>query len=114
MSSSPLANVSSLGTRTDGGAAGTQGAGVVLVRLWAAAKAAAGIGEVPLEVPGPVSVTWVRDALLARGPERDRLARVLGVCSVLVGDRPLGGADPDATMVAPGMTVEFLPPFAGG
>jgi plastocyanin len=42
------------------------------------------------------------------------LAAVLGVCSVLVGDQPVGSRDPASVEVAPGGTVEFLPPFAGG
>jgi hypothetical protein len=47
-------------------------------------------------------------------PDPARLARVLAVCSVLVGEQPLGGADPTTVVVEPGATVEFLPPFAGG
>ena len=38
---------------------------------------------------------------------------VLGVCSVLVGDRPVGSRDPGSRRTT-GDTVEFLPPFAGG
>jgi hypothetical protein len=126
MSSPQQASVSPLGDAPEvgdaagrglpGASAGRDGvrAGVLVVRLWAAAKAAAGVGEVALEVDGPVSVSWVREALLNRAPDRDRLARVLQVCSVLVGDRPLGAADPDEAVLAPGTAVEFLPPFAGG
>ena len=48
-------------------------------------------------------------------PGHQRLADVLGVCSVLVGDRPVGSAGPRRpSRCAPGDTVEFLPPFAGG
>ena len=86
----------------------------VLVHLWAGARAAAGVGEVTLEVTGPVTVGWVRDEVVRRFPEADRLPGVLGVCSVLVGDRPVGRTDPDQVPVEPGETVEFLPPFAGG
>jgi molybdopterin synthase sulfur carrier subunit len=43
-----------------------------------------------------------------------RLAAVLAVCSVLVGDQPVGSRDPGSVEVRPGATVEFLPPFAGG
>ena len=42
------------------------------------------------------------------------LAAVLGVCSVLVGEQPVGSQDPGAVEVRAGDTVEFLPPFAGG
>ncbi len=86
----------------------------VTVRLWASARAAAGQAQVEVEVPGPVSVAWLRDELVRRHPNGGRLAPVLQVCSVLVGDQPLGTADPAAVEVPPGGTVEFLPPFAGG
>jgi len=43
-----------------------------------------------------------------------RLPGVLEVCSVLVGDRPVGTAEPADVRVEPGQTVELLPPFAGG
>ena len=43
-----------------------------------------------------------------------RLGDVLKSCSALLGDRPVTAEDPDAVVVAPGSTVEFLPPFAGG
>lgn len=84
----------------------------VVVRLWAAARAAAGQAEVTVTVDGPVSVAWLRDEVVRR--HGAQLDRVLQVCSVLVGDRPLGTADPNAVTVEPGGTVEFLPPFAGG
>ena len=86
----------------------------IVVHLWAGARAAAGVGEVTLEVAGPVTVGWVRDEVVRRFPEADRLPSVLGVCSVLVGDRPLGRSDAGSVPVEPGQNVEFLPPFAGG
>lgn len=86
----------------------------VTVHLWASARAAAGESTVTVEVPGPVSVSWLRSELVRRHPRGGQLDRVLQVCSVLVGDRPLGGADPASVEVEPGGTVEFLPPFAGG
>ena len=71
--------------------------GDVTVRYWAAARAAAGIEAetVPVE-------------------EGATLADVLAVCSVLVGDRPVGSRAPEDVSVWPGQTVEMLPPFAGG
>jgi len=116
MSSRPQTRVPSPGGRGQDHAeqSAVTGPGVVVVRLWAGAKAAAGTGEVVLDVPGPVSVAWLRDALLDRAPDAGRLARVLQVCSVLVGDRPSGAADPQEVLVQPGSSVEFLPPFAGG
>lgn len=86
----------------------------VTVHLWAAARAAAGEATVVVDVPGPVSVAWLREELVRRHPHGARLDPVLGVCSVLVGDRPVGKADPASVEVEPGGTVEFLPPFAGG
>ncbi len=89
----------------------------VHVRLWAAARAAAGQGEVTVEVAGAQgdpSVAEVRRAVLASLPERAELPRVLEVCSALVGDRPVGAGDAGAVGVPEGVDVEFLPPFAGG
>ena len=85
----------------------------VTVRYWAGARAAAGVAEDVFAVPGPVTLADVVRRVLAAHPD-DRTARVVGVCSVLVGDRPLGGRDPEGVLVAPGTTVELLPPFAGG
>jgi molybdopterin synthase sulfur carrier subunit len=85
---------------------------VVHVRLWAAAKATAGVAGLDLPVPGPLSLAQVVDLVLAGRP--DRLAAVLASCAVLVGDRPVSTLDPGDVLVRPGDTVEFLPPFAGG
>ena len=86
----------------------------VTVRLWAAARAAAGRPSVEIDVEGPVSVAWLREELVRRYADDGRLARVLKVCSVLVGETPVGTADPAGVEVLPGGSVEFLPPFAGG
>lgn len=86
----------------------------VHVRLWAAARAAAGVPEVDVEVGGDVTVAWLRDEVVRRFPAGQQLSSVLSVCSVLVGERPVASADPGSVSVAPGSTVEFLPPFAGG
>lgn len=84
----------------------------VRVRYWAGARAAAGVAEDLLPVAGPTTVGAVRELAVAAHPGAD-LARVLGVCSVLVGEQP-AGKDPADHPVLPGDTVEFLPPFAGG
>lgn len=83
----------------------------VRVRYWAAARAATGVGEETLVVVGTPTVEAVRAAAAARHP---LAASALGVCSVLVGDRPLGAGDAAVTVVPDGQAVDFLPPFAGG
>ena len=88
-------------------------ASTVTVRYWASARAAAGVATDALSVDGPVTLAELRDRAVALHPGT-RLEAVIGVCSVLVGDRPVATQDPATVMVHPGQTVEFLPPFAGG
>ena len=86
---------------------------IIRVRYWAAARSAAGVPEDAVDVSGPM--TWA--ALIAEVVRRhpgSRFPDVIGVCSVLVGDQPVGTLAPEAVVVPPGATVEFLPPFAGG
>jgi molybdopterin converting factor small subunit len=83
----------------------------VTVRYWAAARAAAG-REVDHVAPG--SVADVLDAVRALRDGNERFMRVLEICSVLVGEEPLGGADPTGVTVPAGGQLELLPPFAGG
>lgn len=85
----------------------------IRLRYWAAARGAAGTSEETVDVPGPVSLATLVEEAVRRHPD-SRLADVLAVCSVLVGDRPVSAQDPGAVEVEPGATVEFLPPFAGG
>lgn len=85
----------------------------VLVRYWAGARAAAGVAEERLEVDGPTTLAEVVRRVLAAHPGQ-RMADVVQVCSVLVGDQPAGRREPGEVVVEPGATVEFLPPFAGG
>lgn len=85
----------------------------IRLRYWAAARAAAGTPEDVIEVAGPVSLAEVRRHAADLHADT-RLPAVLEACSVLVGDRPAGTADPAEVVVHPGETVEFLPPFAGG
>jgi molybdopterin converting factor small subunit len=87
--------------------------GSVTLRYWASARAAAGVAEDTVPVPGPLTLDSLRARAVALHPGTN-LAAVLGVCSVLVGDRPVGTRDPGSFEVEPGATVEFLPPFAGG
>lgn len=85
----------------------------IQLRYWASARAAAGTGSDEVEVTGPTTLAELVATAVGRHPGT-RLADVLGVCSVLVGDRPVSAEDPAAVEVSPGETVEFLPPFAGG
>ncbi len=86
---------------------------IIRVRYWAAAKAAAGTAEDLVAVNGPLTLAEVRRRAAALHPGTG-LPQVLAVCSVLVGDRPVGSRDDTEVLVDPGSSVEFLPPFAGG
>ena len=86
---------------------------VIRVRYWAAAKAAAGTDADDVPVNGPTTLAELRAAAVALHPGT-QLAEVLAACSTLVGDRPVGTADPATYVIEPGSSVEFLPPFAGG
>jgi sulfur-carrier protein len=86
---------------------------VIRVRYWAAARSAAGIAEETLEVSGPLTLLDVIAEVVRRHPG-SRFPDVIGVCSVLVGDQPVGSREPETVVVPPGSTVEFLPPLAGG
>ena len=89
-------------------------AGQVVVRYWAAARAAAGVETDTLDLAGEVTLDWVLEQIRAAHRDRPRFKDVLGVCSILVGDQPVGARDPNLVVVRPGDTVEMLPPFAGG
>jgi sulfur-carrier protein len=86
---------------------------LIRVRYWAAAKTAAGVADDDLPVTGPLPVAEVVRRAVALHPDT-RLAEVVAACSVLIDDRPLGGADAEEVLVEPGSSVELLPPFAGG
>lgn len=90
------------------------GVGHVTVRYWAAARAAAGVDAEPVPVDEGATLADVLDEVRSRHGARSRLAEVLAVCSVLVGDRPVGSRAPEDVRLAAGDTVELLPPFAGG
>ncbi len=90
------------------------GVGHVTVRYWAAARAAAGVDAEPVPVEEGATLADVLAEVRSRHGARSRLAEVLAVCSVLVGDRPVGSRAPEDVRLAAGDTVELLPPFAGG
>jgi molybdopterin converting factor small subunit len=89
-------------------------AGQIRLRYWAAARAAAGVAEDVVEAGAPASLAALRGRAKELHASSSRFARVLDTCSVLVGDRPVASEHPEAVLVEPGQTVEFLPPFAGG
>ncbi|MFI7440807.1 MoaD/ThiS family protein [Nonomuraea indica] len=78
------------------------------VRYWAAAKAAAGIAEETFEAAtlGELMTKITRD--------RAELARVVSRSSFLVDGDPVGRRPHDEVVLGDGVTVEVLPPFAGG
>ncbi len=82
------------------------------VRYWAGARAAAGVESDRVPVPAGTTLADVLDAVRRLHP--DRLPDVVAVCSVLIGDKPVGSTDPAEVTVSAGDTVELLPPFAGG
>jgi molybdopterin converting factor small subunit len=88
--------------------------GTIVVRYWAAARAAAGVESDMIEVGDGTTLAAVLQAVRELHADRPRLRDVVSVCSVLVGDRPVGSADPHDVPLRPGDTIELLPPFAGG
>ncbi len=84
---------------------------MVTVRYWAAARAAAGVAEERL--PGATLAEVLAAARTAHASQ-PRFADVVGVCSFLVGDVPVGARDPAAVALHADDVVEVLPPFAGG
>jgi molybdopterin converting factor small subunit len=77
----------------------------VTVALFAAARDAAGFGEIVLPAG---SVADVLAALRAAGPPS--LSRVLPVCSLMADGQRVSG---EHTLIA-GTVLHVLPPFAGG
>ncbi|HYO40718.1 MAG TPA: MoaD/ThiS family protein [Nocardioidaceae bacterium] len=88
--------------------------GSVTVRYWAGARAAAGVESDSVPAAEGATLADVLAAVLALHADRPRLREVIAACSVLVGDRPMGAADPGDVVLHAGDTVELLPPFAGG
>ncbi|WP_188779400.1 MoaD/ThiS family protein [Marmoricola endophyticus] len=90
-----------------------QAEGAVTVRYWASARAAAGTEADVVEVDGATTLAEVVRRVVALHDD-EAFTRVVGVCSVLVEDRPAGKGDLTLVPVEPGQTVQLLPPFAGG
>ncbi|MBB5956538.1 molybdopterin converting factor small subunit [Saccharothrix tamanrassetensis] len=79
------------------------------VRYFAGARAAAGVPDESLELPGAVTVARVLDAVRSR--HGDGLGRVLAACSFLLDGVAVRDRD---TPVSSGSRLDVLPPFAGG
>lgn len=89
----------------------TPASGGVIVRYWAAARAAAGVAEEQVEAS---TLAELLTEIGRRHGHRDRFDDVIDMCSVLVGETPVGAKEPAEVTLSPGTHVEFLPPFAGG
>lgn len=78
------------------------------VRFFAGAADAAGNTQQDVELPAGATLA---DLVTELGASNPRLAEVLKVCTMLVGQRPaeLSAALPNETT-----TIDVLPPFAGG
>lgn len=84
---------------------------MVTLRYWAGVRAAAGVSE------DQVQAITLADALAAaRGarPGNVRFDRILAVCSFLLEDTPVSSREPASVLLTAGVTVDVLPPFAGG
>jgi molybdopterin synthase sulfur carrier subunit len=80
------------------------------VRLWAAARAAAGgVAETPYD--GETLADAIAQLQARFGADLDR---VLGHCSFVVDEQPVGERAHSSVRLRDGGVVEVLPPFAGG
>ena len=84
----------------------------VVVRYWAAAKAAVGAPEESYPAPGTLAL--LLDAVRQRHAGSPRVAEVLQRCSYLVDEVSPGRRAPEDVAVPGGAVVDVLPPFAGG
>jgi molybdopterin synthase sulfur carrier subunit len=83
----------------------------IIIRYWAAAKAAAGVPE---EIVHADTLSQALElAVAARSPD-GRLATVLARSSFLVNADPVGRAPKESIVLDDGAVIEVLPPFAGG
>jgi sulfur-carrier protein len=82
---------------------------VVIVRYFAAARAAAGLASENIDVGDGATVADALDAIAARHGEA--LRKVLAACSFLLNSVAVRDR---ATPLQPGAQLDVLPPFAGG
>lgn len=83
----------------------------VIIRYWAAAKAAAHVPEESVEA---ATLAEALDVVVAGRKPDDPLRTVLLRSSFLVNATPVGRAAKESVMLDDGAVVEVLPPFAGG
>lgn len=83
-----------------------QNVGVVTVRYWAGARAAAGRAEEELDA------ATIGDLLVQVAAQHD-IERVITACSLLVDGVNVRREDTNRALAA-GAVVDVLPPFAGG
>ncbi|MFZ0324903.1 MAG: MoaD/ThiS family protein [Actinomycetes bacterium] len=81
----------------------------VLLRYWAGARHAAGVEQEPA-----LAATLAEALETARAQHDAEFARVLGICSFLVDEQPVGTRDLESVALVEGSVVDVLPPFAGG
>ena len=81
----------------------------VVVRYFAAARAAAGVEEEKLLVGDGATVADLLEAV--RGEHGPELSHVLDRCSFLLDEVAVHGTD---TPMRAGQVLDVLPPFAGG
>lgn len=84
----------------------------VVVRYFAAARAAAGAAEEKIAVRAPATVADVLSAMVDR--HGLRLEQVLARCSYLLEEVAVHAGTADTTTVTDGEVLDVLPPFAGG
>lgn len=80
----------------------------ITVRFYAGAAEAAGAPQTVLDLPERATLAELVAALGASNP---RLAEVLKVCTLLLDGKP---AELTATLPTGQVSVDVLPPFAGG
>lgn len=81
----------------------------MIVRYWAAAKAAAGLAEEQVDA---TTLAGVLEQVRTRHDAR--LGEVLARCSFVLDGDPVGTRAHESVAVGPDSVVECLPPFAGG
>lgn len=79
------------------------------MRYWAGARAAAGVAEESVDAS---TLLGALDA--ARASRDESFASVVGVCSFVVDEVPVGRTPHADVLLRPESVVEVLPPFAGG